>query len=170
MTARRIAPENTAGDSGEPVYPSRAMPAARHATPILAKNACDAVTSQAFCHGISVWMPTKPGPHKVGRRGCAVTSILRSKILAQVLVLYGVGVRVPMPAPKIRPSAKGRWSYFCQAASIRIFRFIRFHYQVTYIYFLTIMGFSSPDFHLACEHTFLVAGVISSGQSTWVFY
>ncbi len=72
--------------------------------------------------------------------------------------------------PKIRPSAKGRWSYFCQAASIRIFRFIRFHYQVTYIYFLTIMGFSSPDFHLACEHTFLVAGVISSGQSTWVFY
>ena len=48
MTARRIAPENTAGDSDEPVYPSRAMPAARHATPILAKNACDAVTSQAF--------------------------------------------------------------------------------------------------------------------------
>ena len=38
MTARRIAPENTAGDSGEPVYPSRAMPAARHATPILAKK------------------------------------------------------------------------------------------------------------------------------------
>lgn len=58
----------------------------------------------------------------------------------------------------------------CQAASIRIFRFIRFHYQVTYIYSLTIMGFSSPDFHLACEHTFLVAGVISSGQPTWVFY
>ena len=23
--------------------------------------------------------------------------------------------------PKIRPSAKGRWPYFCQAASIRIF-------------------------------------------------
>ena len=22
-----------------------------------------------FCHGISVWMPTEPGPHKVGRRG-----------------------------------------------------------------------------------------------------
>lgn len=57
----------------------------------------------------------------------------------------------------------------CQVASIRIFRFIRLHYQVTYI-FLTIMGFSSPDFHLACEHTFLVAGVISSGQSTWAFY
>jgi len=81
--ARRIAPEAAAGDNDEPVYPSRAMPAARHATPILAKNACDAVTSQAFCHGISVWMPTEPGPHKVGRRGCAVTSILRSKALAQ---------------------------------------------------------------------------------------
>ena len=48
MTARRIAPEAAAGDNNEPVYPSRAMPAARHATPILAKNACDAVTSQAF--------------------------------------------------------------------------------------------------------------------------
>lgn len=38
----------------------------------------------------------------------------------------------------------------------------------SHIYLLTIMGFSSPDFHLACEH--LVAGVISSGQSTWAFY
>ena len=116
MTARRIAPENTAGDSGEPVYPSRAMPAARHATPILAKNACDAVTSQAFCHGISVWMPTKPGPHKVGRRGCAVTSILRSKILAQGQFTCPEHVRFPWDHrernPKIRPSAKGRWSYF----------------------------------------------------------
>jgi hypothetical protein len=93
--ARRIAPENTAGDSDEPVYPSRAMPAARHATPILAKNACDAVTSQAFCHGISVWMPTEPGPHKVGRRGCAVTSILRSKALAQGQFTCPEHVRFP---------------------------------------------------------------------------
>ena len=95
------------------------MPAARHATPILAKNACDAVTSQAFCHGISVWMPTKPGPHKVGRRGCAVTSILRSKILAQGQFTCPEHVRFPWGGattgsgtPKIRPSAKGRWSYF----------------------------------------------------------
>ena len=38
MTARRIAPEAAAGDNNEPVYPSRAMPAARHVTPILAKK------------------------------------------------------------------------------------------------------------------------------------
>jgi len=83
MTARRIAPENTAGDSGEPFYPAAQCRQRVTSRRYSQKNACDAVTSQAFCHGISVWMPTEPGPHKVGRRGCAVTSILRSKILAQ---------------------------------------------------------------------------------------
>ena len=119
MTARRIAPENTAGDSGEPVYPSRAMPAARHATPILAKNACDAVTSQAFCHGISVWMPTEPGPPQGG-----AARVRRHKYFAQQDLGAGA-IHLPRACsisvgwsdhrernPKIRPSAKGRWSYF----------------------------------------------------------
>ena len=119
MTARRIAPENTAGDSGEPVYPSRAMPAARHATPILAKNACDAVTSQAFCHGISVWMPPEPGSPQGG-----AARVRRHKYFAQQDLGAGA-IHLPRACsislgwsdhrernPKIRPSAKGRWSYF----------------------------------------------------------
>lgn len=85
-------------------------------------------------------------------------------------LLRGWGMCEKALPPKEMDMTKSHVHFFCQAASIRIFRFIRFHYQVTYIYSLTIMGFSSPDFHLACEHTFLVAGVISSGQPTWVFY
>ena len=34
-------------------------------------------------HDAAVWAPTEPGSHTARRRGCAVTSILRSKILAQ---------------------------------------------------------------------------------------
>ena len=118
MTARRIAPEAAAGDNNEPVYPSRAMPAARHATPILAKNACDAVTSQAFCHGISVWMPTEPGPPQGG-----AARVRRHKYFAQQSLGAGA-IHLPRAYsipfgwsdprernPKIRPSAKGRWSY-----------------------------------------------------------
>ena len=88
MTARRIAPENTAGDSGEPVYPSRAMPAARHATPILAKNACDAVTSQAFWR--SGW---DSNPREVSLK--LISSLLRN---CDGGVRFGVVSVSPVPA------------------------------------------------------------------------
>ena len=102
MTARRIAPENTAGDSGEPVYPSRAMPAARHATPILAKNACDAVTSQAFCHGQYGCRPNRD-PTRWGGAGapsqvfCAARSWRRGNSLAPSMFDF-LGVERPQGA------------------------------------------------------------------------
>ena len=70
-------------------------------------------------HDAAVWTPTEPDSHTARRRGCAVTSILRSKILAQGQFTCSGHVRSPWGGaatgsgtPKIRPSAFGRWSYF----------------------------------------------------------